>query len=146
MTFDLDGTGGKTQWPWIKPTTGLLVWDPLSKGEVTSGRQLFGTVTWWLLFTNGYFALDTLDDDRDGSLSGAELRGISVWFDRNGNGRSEPGEVRPVGDFGVQAIRTQSAGSDHGMPTHPQGILLKNGTVIPTYDWLVSPVRRDVQQ
>ncbi len=140
VTFDLDGTGRNARWPWIKPTTGLLVWDPLNKGEITSGRQLFGTATWWLLFTNGYFALDTLDDNRDGSLSGRELKGIGVWFDRNANGRSEPGEVQPVADFGVQAIRTRPTGSDHGMLMNANGIVLKDGTTVPTYDWIVSPV------
>jgi hypothetical protein len=140
-TFDLNGTGRKAQWPWIKPTTGLLVWDPLNKGEITSGRQLFGTATWWLLFPNGYAALDALDDNRDGSLSGSELRGIGVWFDKNSNGRSDPGEVQPATDFGVQAIRTRSTGSDHGMLMNTQGIVLKNGAIVPTYDWIVSPER-----
>jgi hypothetical protein len=45
VRFDLDGTGRKAQWPWLQPTTGLLVWDPFDKREVTSGRQLFGTAT-----------------------------------------------------------------------------------------------------
>ncbi len=146
VTFDLDGTGRKLQWPWIKPSTGLLVWDPLNKGEITSGRQLFGTATWWLLFPSGYAALDALDDNRDGSLSGSELRGIGVWFDKNVNGRSDPGEVQPVTDFGVHAIRTRAAGSDHGMLMNAQGITMKNGTVIPTYDWLVSPIPRSPGQ
>jgi hypothetical protein len=139
VTFDLDGTGRNLQWPWLKSSTGLLVWDPQNKGEITSGRQLFGTATWWLLFSNGYAALDALDDNRDGSLSGAELKGIGVWFDKNANGRSDPGEVQPVADFGVQAIRTRSTGSDHGMPMNAEGIILKDGTVVPTYDWVVSP-------
>ncbi len=142
VTFDLDGTGRRAQWPWIKPNTGLLVWDPQNKGEITSGRQLFGTATWWLLFPNGYAALDALDDNRDGSLSDAELKGIGVWFDKNANGRSDPGEVQPVADFGVQAIRTRSTGSDHGMPMNAQGVVLKNGTTVPTYDWVVSPIRQ----
>lgn len=140
VTFDLDGTGRSAQWPWLKPSTGLLVWDPQNKGEITSGRQLFGSATWWLLFSNGYAALDALDDNRDGSLSGAELRGIGVWFDKNANGRSDPGEVQPATEFGVQAIRTRSTDSDHGMLMNAQGIVLKNGAVVPTYDWVVSPI------
>ncbi len=146
VAFDLDGTGRNTRWPWIKPTTGLLVWDPFNKGEITSGRQLFGTATWWLLFANGYFALDTLDDNRDGSLSGRELRGISVWFDKNANGRSEPAEVQPVTEFGVQAIRTRSTGSNHGMLMNANGIVLKDGAVVPTYDWVVSPIKPTPRQ
>jgi hypothetical protein len=140
VTFDLDGTGRKMQWPWVKPSTGLLVWDPQNRGGITSGRQLFGSVTWWLFFPNGYAALDALDDNRDGPLTGPELEGIGVWFDRNSNGRSEPGEVQPVTSFGVEAIRTRSTGFDHGMPMNAQGIVLKKGTVVPTYDWMAAPV------
>jgi hypothetical protein len=143
VSFDLDGTGRKAQWPWIKPTTGLLVWDSLNEGQITSGRQLFGTATWWLLFPDGYAALDALDDNRDGTLSGSELRGIGVWFDKNANGCSDPGEVQPVTEFGVQAIQTKTTGSDHGMLMNAQGLVLKNGAVIPTYDWLASPVTQD---
>ncbi len=143
VPFDLDGTGRHMQWPWLKPTTGLLVWDPQNTGKIISGRQLFGTATWWLLFANGYAALDSLDDNRDGVLSGSELRGIGVWFDKNGNGCSDPGEVQPVTEFGVQAIRTRSTGSDHGMLINAQGIVLKNGTIVPTYDWVVSRISRN---
>lgn len=146
VTFDLDGTGRNARWPWIKPSTGLLVWDPLNKSEITSGRQLFGTATWWLLFANGYLALDALDDNRDGSLTGGELKGISVWFDKNANGRSDPGEVQPVTDFGVRAIRTRSTGSDHGMLMNPNGVVLKDGAIVPTYDWVVSPIKADPQK
>jgi hypothetical protein len=146
VTFDLDGLGRNLQWPWLKPSTGLLVWDPFNKGEITSGRQLFGTATWWLLFPSGYAALDALDDNRDGSLSGSELRGIGVWFDKNANGRSDPGEVQPVADFGVRAIRTRATGSDHGMPMNPQGIVLKDGTMVPTYDWIVAPIASNPAQ
>lgn len=140
VTFDLDGCGRDERWPWIKPDTGLLVWDPLNRGKITSGRQLFGTATWWLLFRDGYSVLDALDDDRDGALSGPELKGIGVWFDSNANGRSEPGEVQPVVDFGVQAIGTRSTGFDYGMPMNARGIVLKDGAAVPTYDWLVSPI------
>jgi hypothetical protein len=142
VSFDLAGIGKSQQWPWVRPSTGLLVWDPSNKGEITSGRQLFGSATWWLLFPHGYAALDALDDNRDGSLSGPELKGIGVWFDRNSNGRSDPGEVQPVTSFGMQAIRTRSTGFDHGMPMNAQGLVLKDGTVVPTYDWVASPISR----
>lgn len=102
-----------------------------------------GSATWWLLFPTGYAALDALDDSRDGSLSGSELKGIGVWFDKNSNGRSDRGEVQATTDFGIQAIRTQAGGSDHGMPMNEGGIVLKDGATCPTYDWIVSPVRSE---
>jgi hypothetical protein len=126
VTFDLDGTVRDARWSWTKPDTGLLVWDPQNKGEITSGRQLFGTATWWLLFPNGYAALDALDDDRDGVLSGSELRGVGVWFDKNGNGRSDPqggsardGLRRPGHPDQAHRLRPRDA---HECPRHcPEG-------------------------
>jgi hypothetical protein len=139
VSFDLDGDGVDRLWPWVKPTTGFLVWDPDGIGRISSGRQLFGSVSWWLFFADGYHALDALDDNRDGCLTGPELIGISVWFDRNSNGRSDPGEVIPVQDVQVAAIAVKSTGHDSGSPMNPAGILLANGRRLPTYDWVTEP-------
>jgi len=54
VRFDLDGDGVAERRSWIKPTTGLLVWDADRDDRITSGRELFGSVTWWLFFANGY--------------------------------------------------------------------------------------------
>ncbi|RYG70299.1 hypothetical protein EON80_08205, partial [bacterium] len=47
VTFDLASENRKLglerRWPWIKPNTGILVWDPENTGRITSGRQLFGS-------------------------------------------------------------------------------------------------------
>lgn len=66
---------------------------------------MFGSVTFWIFWRDGYEALRSLDDDQDGILSGAELRGMALWQDRNGNGVSdEQGEVRSVAEWGITAI------------------------------------------
>lgn len=143
VSFDLDGNGRTERWPWLRPDTGLLVWDPDQTAKIKSGRQLFGSATWWLLFPNGYFALSSLDDNQDGALRQAELQGISVWFDANSNGQSEPGEVTPVQDFGVSAIQTRIKAYSEGMPMHPQGISMQNGQTVATYDWMTSPLKTD---
>jgi hypothetical protein len=140
VSFDLDGDGEARLWPWVKPTTGFLVWDPDRNGRINSGRQMFGSVSWWLFFSDGYHALDALDDNRDRRLSGSELDGISVWFDRNSNGRSEPGEVVPVQDVQVAAIAVKSAGYESNSPMNPAGISLSDGRILPTYDWIASPL------
>ncbi len=141
VSFDLDGDGTSEDWPWIKPDTGLLVWDPAVTGRISSGRQLFGTSTFWLLFPHGYFALSMLDDNQDGSLTQAELLGISAWFDTNSNGQSDPGEVTPVKKLGITAIQTRIMGYSKGMPMHPQGLSLENGQTVPTYDWMTRPAQ-----
>ncbi|HZV35869.1 MAG TPA: hypothetical protein VFB72_14935, partial [Verrucomicrobiae bacterium] len=96
VTFDLDGTGLQRRWGWITPKAAWLVFDKNGSGRITSGLQMFGNVTFWIFWRNGYDALRALDDNGDGVLSGDELRGISVWEDSNGNGICEPGEVRPI--------------------------------------------------
>lgn len=136
VRFDLDGDGAKEDWPWLRPDTGLLVWDPDQTGKIRSGRQLFGSSSWWLLFPNGYFALSVLDDNRDGSLTQGELKGIAVWFDTNGDGQSDPGEVTPVEKLGVTSIYTNITGRDMGMPMNSKGITFQDGQTVPTYDWV----------
>jgi hypothetical protein len=138
VRFDLDGDGIAEFWPWVKPTTGILVWDPDGRGAISSGRQLFGSVSWWLFFADGYHALDGLDDSRDGVLSGDELRGISVWFDRNCNGKSESGEVLAVEQLQIVSVATRSSGHDGDCPTNRSGVTLADGRVLATYDWIAS--------
>lgn len=142
VRFDLDGDGRARTWPWVKPTTGILVWDPSGRGRITSGRQLFGSVTFWMFFHDGFHALNVLDDDRDGRLSGLELRGLAVWFDRNTNGRSERGEVVDVARLGIRAIETKAthAATSAGWPAHHAGLKMRDGTTRPLYDWLPMPL------
>lgn len=138
VEFDLDGDDLVEEWPWVKPDTGILVWDPEGKGKITSGRQLFGSVTWWMFFEDGYHAMDALDDSRDGQLTGDELAGISVWFDTNTNGISEPGEVTPIGELSIAALSTKSDGTENNCPKSSKGLSLKNGQQLPTYDWIAT--------
>jgi hypothetical protein len=135
--FDLDGTGRVQKWPWLRADTGVLVWDPERTGIITSGRQLFGSVTWWMFWQNGYDALAALDDDGDGWLTGSEIKGLSVWFDRNQNGRSDPGEVVPVEQVGIEAIRVRADSREGSSWKSSQGIRMRDGSFLPTWDWVV---------
>jgi len=65
VTFESGGDGVARSWPWVRADTALLVWDPRGAGRIDSGRQLFGSATWWLLWPSGYRALEALDDDGD---------------------------------------------------------------------------------
>jgi hypothetical protein len=138
VTFDLDGTGRAQSYSWLQPDAAFLVWDPERTGRVTSGRQLFGTVTWWLFWENGYQALAALDDDRDGWLSGRELAGLSLWFDRNQNGISEPGEVIPIEQAGVEALAVRADGWHGQCPMNAHGVRLKDGRVLSSWDWVTT--------
>lgn len=141
VQFDLDGDGIKETWSWVKPETGILVWDPENKSQITSGRQLFGSVSWWIFYEDGYKALNALDDNRDGLLTETELNGIRVWFDRNSNGISEQDEVVDLKDLNVKAIGTKSTGNQYGMPICETGIIFSDGKTVTTYDWITLPMK-----
>ena len=91
LAFDLDGSALPQRWTWIWPTAAWLVFDKHGSGSITSGLQLFGSVTFWMFWRQGYDALRALDDDDDGQIAATELKGLALWHDRNANGRSDTG-------------------------------------------------------
>jgi hypothetical protein len=136
VTFDLAGDGQAERWPWVGPNTGILVWDPEGTGQIGSGRQLFGSATWSMFWSDGYAALAALDDDGDGWLAGKELAGLAAWRDSDGDGVSDPGEVRPLARLGITRVAARGARWIDGVFCHPAGIERRDGSVLPTYDWM----------
>jgi hypothetical protein len=143
VSFDLAGDGVPAKWPWVNADAGFLVWDPENRKQIESGRQLFGSVTWWMFWRDGYHALAALDDDGNGWLEGNELQGIAIWRDANGNGVCDPGEVIALQDAGIVRIAVRATGrtisGNSGGPSgtlfNSLGIQLRDGTSLPTYDW-----------
>jgi|GEM_PF-1235897 len=137
--FDLDGTG-KARWEWVGPGSGLLVWDPEHSGIITSGRQLFGNWTWGQRWKDGYEPLATLDLDRNGSLEGRERDSIGVWVDADGDGVSDPGEVRTLASAGVEQVRVRAERDRAGNAMATSGFTqrLPDGHVVhrSSWDWI----------
>jgi hypothetical protein len=140
VTFDLAGDDGGARWPWVSPGAGILVWDPQGTGSITSGRQLFGSATWWIFWKDGYAALAALDDNHDGWLAGAELKGIRVWRDANGDGTCQPNEVASLASHHIAAIAARSTGTREGTLYNSRGVILDDGKQRPSYDWMPSPL------
>jgi hypothetical protein len=137
VAFDADGSGLKQSWSWITPEAGWLVFDARKTGKITSGLQLFGNVTFWCFWENGYEALRSLDDNGDGILTGKELDGLAIWCDANGNGICDPGEVRPLSDYGIVAISCRCRRDDNHpdkIMYSPEGVTFRDGSTRPTYD------------
>lgn len=130
VAFDLDGSGLARRWGWPTTRAAWLVWAPGSR-PITSGMQLFGNTTFFVLWEDGYRALSCLDDNLDGRLQGRELEGLALWTDLDQDGRSRPEEVRPLAEVGVMELncRAQEGRS-------PEGMRLRDGRVRPTYDWV----------
>lgn len=142
VRFDLAGDTSPERWPWLRGNAAFLAWDPEKTGRITSGRQLFGTLTWQMFWRNGFEPLAALDDNRDGTLNGPELQGIVVWHDRDYNGRSNAGEVLSLESVGIVGIRTKPKGLVDGIPTHTAGLILANGNTAPVFDWTPQSVGR----
>ncbi len=137
VTFDVDGSGLGREWSWITPKAAWLVSDPMRDGKITSGRQLFGNVTFWMFWTNGYAPLAALDDNRDGVLTGTELSGLALWQDADGNGVADPGEVKPLSAYGIVALscawRTLEGSADK-VAFSPNGVVFQDGKTRPSFD------------
>jgi hypothetical protein len=133
--FDLAGDGIERTWPWPSADAAFLVWAPDLAKPIASGRQLFGARTWWIFWRDGYEPLSMLDDDGDGRLSGAELDGIGVWRDLDGDGVSDSGEVVSAAAHGIAWIAVRATRTEDGVLAADRGIGLTDGTTRPTYDW-----------
>ena len=137
VRFDADGSGLKREWTWITPDAGWLVYDQRGTRRIESALQLFGNVSFWLFWENGYQALRALDDDRDGRLSGKELRHLGLWHDRNRNARSESGEVKPLAHWNIVALG-YACERDPAHPDEivfaPAGVTFRDGSSRPTFD------------
>ena len=144
VRFDLDGSALPQRWQWIRPDAAWLVFDHRGTQSIGSGLQLFGSVTFWLFWRQGYDALAALDDNGDGRIAGAELTGFALWHDRNGNGRSDRGEVRPVADWDIVSLSCAyeiDAGHPDEIAYSPRGVTFRDGTSRPTFDLVLQPAR-----
>lgn len=139
VQFDADGSALAREWTWITPRAGWLVYDAEGKGAIDSALQLFGNVTFWLFWENGYEALAALDDNGDGELAGREVDKLAIWHDRNSNGRPERGEVLPVAAHGIVALSCAYLSGDGRLhaAVSPRGARLSDGRTRPTYDLIL---------
>jgi hypothetical protein len=124
VVFDLDANGiAGEQIAWTTPGSddAWLVYDRNGNGRIDSGAELFGSRTPAYadstdrVAENGFDALlltegpsygasvpDEVIDARDAVFS--KLR---LWFDRDHNGVSDPGELVSLSDAGLVAIETR---------------------------------------
>ena len=138
VRFDLDGSGHPRVWAWPRRSAGWLVWDPQALGQVSSGLELFGSVSFFLFWEHGYAALAALDDDGDGWLKNDELSGLAVWRDRDQDGISDAGEVRSLASLGIVGLATAHQADGEGNWFSPAGIRLVDGRHRTSWDWVLA--------
>ena len=110
--FDIEGSGMRSRIGWIGPKSGLLALDQNGNGKIDSGRELFGNYTitrkgeraW-----NGYEALADHDSNKDGVIDRKDkvYSKLVVWFDSNGDGVTQKGELKKLSQLGVTGISVQ---------------------------------------
>jgi hypothetical protein len=142
VRFDADGGGLAREWTWISKDAGWLVYDQRGTKQIASSLQLFGNVTFWMFWANGYEALRALDDNQDGRLAGAEFTGLGIWRDGDSDGISDAGEVRSLAGWGIVALSCAYESEDESdvyIASSRRGVTFADGSTRPTYDVLLHP-------
>jgi len=111
INFDINADGTKERTEWLKSGSkdGILVMDADNNGKIT-GNELMnkaglqGNVN---AFTDGWQKARAYGDkNNDGKISGDELKKFSVWIDANGDGVTDPGELKTMAQLGITEINT----------------------------------------
>jgi hypothetical protein len=138
--FDADGSGLPRSWSWISPAAAWLVYDDRG-GKIESALQMFGSVTFWMFWENGYDALCSLDDSGDEQLTGSELKQLALWRDADIDGISDPGEVTPLAHHGITALSCRHdvvSDEDSTVAAYAaKGVRFRDGSTRPTYDLIL---------
>lgn len=109
--FDLDADGTAEQSGWVSGRkSAFLVLDKNHNGKIDNGRELFGDAT--LLSDlktqakDGYAALAQYDHNNDGLIDKRDpvFNALALWFDRNGNGKTDAGELETLKQRQVSSI------------------------------------------
>jgi hypothetical protein len=110
VSFDFYFSGRPVQIAWTAPrsTNAFLVLDRDGDGLITSGKELFGSMSAQppSADANGFRALALLDDNHDGwiDVRDAVYPLLRLWIDSNHNGISEPPEMHTPAELGVRAM------------------------------------------
>jgi len=88
--FDLTGSGFANKTGWISSGDAFLVWDKNNNGRIDDISEMFGNAT-----QSGFKALSLYDTNRDGRIDAFDdvFKNLKLWQDRNGDGRTDEGEL-----------------------------------------------------
>lgn len=108
-TFDINDTGACLSTDWPAATTPWLALDLDRSGTIESGRELFGSGTRLdsgRRASNGFAALEVLDDNRDGRIDASDARfsELVLWADHDADKAATLAELTPVGMRGILSI------------------------------------------
>jgi hypothetical protein len=101
-SFPLRPEGEKFYWPEGSKNWAFLVYDKAGNGKIEKADQLFGSED----ADNGFESLKKLDSNHDGKIDkkDKEFAKIKLWYDLNGNGVVDPGELQPLSQAKIDMI------------------------------------------
>jgi hypothetical protein len=122
VIFDVNNDGKVEKTGWVASTDGLLVRDLNGDGQINDGGELFGEGTVLADGTkakDGYVALQALDSNLDGLIDAndAAFSQLSVWIDRNSDGKTDSGELASLSQLSINSLSlnaTKSAEINNG--------------------------------
>lgn len=90
--------GAGTAWPEAGAPGHFIAFDKDGSGKIDAKEELFGETT---EFKNGFEALRVHDSNKDGVIDkkDANFKKLVLWNDANGDGVSQPAEVKPIGEM-----------------------------------------------
>jgi VCBS repeat-containing protein len=102
-TFDLMNTGIPVRSGWISSGDAFLAVDNNRNGRIDSRDELFGGD-----LGEGFAKLSTYDTNGDGVVNkkDARFKDLRVWQDKNGNHRTDKGELETLKKAGVKSLNT----------------------------------------
>jgi hypothetical protein len=108
--FDLsaaqDGSARRTDWP--TASTPWLALDEDGDGQITSGRELFGSATLLGSTTaaHGFEALSMLDNNGDAIIDARDpgFSRLRLWYDQNSDRVSSSDELKTLSEMGIISL------------------------------------------
>jgi hypothetical protein len=113
--FDMAMEGRRYPSGWVAPEDAFLAIDRNSNGVIDNAAELFGEYTDSAVygpktFKDGFAALKAFDSNKDGRVDAKDrdFSKLTVWSDRNQNGKTDKGELRSLKAAGVRSISLAS--------------------------------------